>query len=148
MIFNEFRYIEKCLFNYPLNMAQLKILQADLTVLKASYDFQSRSYLTNKTSSTPPSSPVEKHLEKIQVCENKIKKLECMTEGVTIFINELRARKNFQRNREYKKLLDLFYFGGASLAEIAKNLKMSRATIFRRRREIVGKVASYLRMEK
>ena len=71
-----------------------------------------------------------------------------MTEGVTIFINELRARKNFQRNREYKKLLDLFYFGGASLAEIAKNLKMSRATIFRRRREIVEKVANYLRMEK
>lgn len=146
MFFNEFRYVEKCLFNYFSNVEQLKILKADLRVLRSAYDFQSKSYTTEKISSQP-SSPVEKYLDKIQACENKIKNLECMTSGITIFINVLNMRKNFKRNKEYKKLLKLFYFGGASLSEIALLLHISRSTLFRRRRELVKEISNYLRME-
>lgn len=138
-----FRYAEKCLYEYHSNLARLEVLREDLRVLRASYDFSSKSYQSTGTSCGTASDPVANHVIKIQELEAQIKRLERNTEPITKLINSMELKKH-SKGCEYKKILELFYFEEISLSEIAVRLKKSRQTISKRRQALVFKTISYL----
>ena len=141
-----FRYAEKCLYEYHSNLARLEILREDLRVLRASFDFQSKSYQSTGTPCGTASDPVANHVIKIQELEAQIKRLERNTEPITKLIESINTMelKKYSKGNEYKKILELFYFSEFSLSEVASKLKKSRQTISKRRQALVHKAVGYL----
>ena len=141
-----FRYAEKCLYEYHSNLARLEILREDLRVLRASFDFQSKSYQSAVAHYGTVSDPVANHVIKIQELEAQIKRLERNTEPITKLIESINTMelKKYSKGNEYKKILELFYFSEFSLSEVASKLKKSRQTISKRRQALVHKAVGYL----
>ena len=142
---NVFRYVEKCLYKYPLNVNRLGVLKEDLRLLRINGDVKAQQYEQPCTGTFY--SPVEEHLIKIQGMEQKIKQLEKTTAPITALMKNIADNQKFKRNQEYRILLEMFYFGGASISEIAGELHVSNSTLLRRRRALIKKTASYLGLE-
>ena len=138
-----FRFIEKCLYNYPSNLARIEVLSEDLRVLRAYGDVHSPLPQLFFNASNAYTDPVSSHVDKVQRLEAQIRRLERITAPITKLLKNIDTFSQFAINQEYKQLLELFYFGGASLSEIACELHMSRSTLFRRRRGLVRKVSEY-----
>ena len=141
-----FRYTEKCLYNYHENLARLDVLKEDLRVLRCSSDVKAQSYQLTFFFTGEHSDPVARYVEKIERLEAQIKRLQRSTAPITKLIEDLKNLSNNVNSRikEYEKVLELFYFGGVSLSEIAAELHRSRRTISARRHSLVMKAAGYL----
>ena len=83
-------------------------------------------------------------MEKIESLENQIKRLRRNTAPITELINDMSTAKEGTKNYDYKMLIELFYFGGLLLSEIADELHKSRRTLSQRRQSLVLKAAGYL----
>ena len=145
---NIFRLTEKLLFRYKSNLARLDILKEDLRVFKANGDVKAQAYQLYSNFGGIPSDPVAAHVEKIISLENQIKNLERDTIPITRFVNDVyksaAIASKFSPTRDFQALLDLFYFGGFTLSEVAESVKKSRRTLCSRRKSLVLKAADYL----
>jgi len=143
-----FRLTEKLLFSYHENLARLDVLREDLRVLRASGDVHAQNYQSTFGFSSTPSDPVAAHVEKIISLENQIKRLERNTDPISRLVSDINksaatAPKHSQL-KDFQALLELFYFGGYTLYDVAETINKSRRTLSSRRSLLVMKAAGYL----
>ena len=139
----KFRLAEKCLYDYHSNLKRIEILLEDLRALRASGDVHGQSYQNSGTHSEI-SDPVARHVEKIQSLENQIKRLQHNTVPITHLIDDLRKFRQSKMIKDFRQILELFYFGGCTLSETADELHLSTKTISRRRRSLIFRAIGYL----
>ena len=132
-----FRFIEKCLYNYPSNLARIEVLTEDLRVLRAYGDVHSPLPQLFFNASNAYTDPVSSHVDKVQRLEAQIRRLERITSPITKLIEDM-------ERPEQKEILEQFYFSGVPLCEVAESLHLSKRTLSRRRKFLVLKALEYL----
>ena len=138
-----FRFVEKCLYNYPANLARIEVLKEDLRVLRAYGDTRSPSIQLTFNFSNTYSDPVVAHVEKVQRLEAQIQRLERITKPITKLMEDVKRMKG-TNHLEQKEILEQFYFSGVPLSEVADSLHRSKRTLSRRRKFLVYKIMEYL----
>ena len=138
---NIYKYAEKCLYDYPMNLSRLKVLHEDLRVLRAGSDVHAQTgqiYIVFD--------PVSSYVEKLDRLESQIKRIERNTTPITTLHNDLTqsSKSGSNRKADYLKILDLYYFDGSSLDFVVQALHCSRSTLFYKRRELVRLTIGYL----
>ena len=143
---DKFRYAEKCLYEYKRNMACLKVLREDLRVEEAGTDVHAQNYQYQFCFTGEPSNPVELRQMKIESLQGRIRTLERWTKPITELIVDLTSPDvlNGSNNAVMMEILRLLYFGGNTPDAIVEELKIARSTFFKRRRQLVYVVITYL----
>ena len=143
---NNFRSAEKWLYGYKRNMAGLKVLREDLRVAQAGLDVHAQNYQYTFSATGEVSSPVHARIEKIESIETRIRWLERYTTPITQLIDDLTAPEvlEYSENKALMDILRLMYFGKNPPEVIIDELKITRRTFFRQRRELVNMAISYL----
>ena len=143
---DNFRYAEKCLYEYKRNLACLEVLRQDLQMLKVSSDVHAQSYDSTIGKNSLPSDPVLSRLLKIETVEHRIKQLERLTKPIERFEVDLKSPEVLEnsRKKDLLQILNLFYFGGNSVDLVTEKLGLSRRLFFYKRRELVLEVIDYL----
>ena len=141
-----FRYAEKCLYEYKRNIAGLKVLRDDLRVLEAGTDVHAQNYQYSFGFTGDPSNPVEARQMKIDKLHERIQRLERYTAPITELIKDLSSPDalNGSNNTALLEVLRLVYFGGNTFDAVSSELKITRRTLFRIRRQLVCVVIGYL----
>ena len=143
---NSFRSAEKWLYGYKRNLAGLKVLREDLRVAQAGLDVHAQNYQYTFSPTGEVSSPVHARVEKIESLEGRIHWLERYTKPITQLIEDLTAPEvlEYSENKALMDILRLMYFGKNPPDVIIEELKITRRTFFRQRRELVNMAISYL----
>ena len=143
---NSFRSAEKWLYGYKRNLAGLKVLREDLRVAQAGLDVYAQNYQYTFSATGEVSSPVHARVEKIESLEGRIRWLERYTKPITQLIEDLTAPEvlEYSENKALMNILRLMYFGKNPPDVIIEELKITRRTFFRQRRELVNMAISYL----
>ena len=143
---NSFRSAEKWLYGYKRNLAGLKVLREDLRVAQAGLDVHAQNYQYTFSATGEVSSPVHARVEKIESLEGRIRWLERYTKPITQLIEDLTAPEvlEYSENKALMDILRLMYFGKNPPDVIIEELKITRRTFFRQRRELVNMAISYL----
>ena len=143
---NNFRYAEKCLYEYKRNLAAINILREDLRVENAQNSIHVQNYQFSFGFSGEPSNPVEERVIKIEKIKERIQKLERCTNPITQLITDLNAPENlkYSDNKTLFNILKLLYFGKNTVADIRDELNLGRRTFARKRRELVIMACGYL----
>ena len=143
---DNFRYAEKCLYNYKKNLACLDVLKEDLRVERACTDVHAQNYQYSFGFTGDPSNPLQNRIIKIENIEERIKILERCTKPITQLITDLNAPENLEGS-ENKILLDILkymYLGKNFPDAIIQELHITRRTFARRRRDLIYMVIDYL----
>ena len=143
---NRFRHAERCLYEYKRNLAGLKVLREDLRVLQTGLDVHAQNYQYTFNFTGEVSDPVQSRLLKIENVEDRIRKLERVTNPITQLIEDLTAPEvlEYSENKGLLQILKLMYFGKNPPDAIMNELNIARTTFFKQRRELVNMVISYL----
>ena len=143
---NSFRSAEKWLYGYKRNLAGLMVLREDLRVAQAGLDVHAQNYQYTISPTGEVSSPVHARVEKIESLEGRIRWLERYTKPITQLIEDLTAPEvlEYSENKALMDILRLMYFGKNPPDVIIEELKITRRTFFRQRRELVNMAISYL----
>lgn len=143
---DKFRYAEKCLYEYKRNVAGLKVLLDDLRVLQAGLDVHAQSYQLTFGFEGEVSNPVHARLVKIEGVEDRIRKLERVVNPIKQLIEDITAPEvlEYSDNKGLVEILKLLYFGRNPVDAVIDELKITRRTFFRQRRELVNMTVSYL----
>ena len=143
---NSFRSAEKWLYGYKRNLAGLKVLREDLRVAQAGLDVHAQNYQYTFFATGEVSNPVHARVEKIESLEGRIRWLERYTKPITQLIEDLTAPEvlEYSENKALMDILRLMYFGKNPPDVIIEELKITRRTFFRQRRELVNMAISYL----
>ena len=143
---NEFRYAEKCLYEYKRNMAGLNVLREDLRTMQAGLDVHAQNYQHQFSFGGEVSDPVHNRLVRIESIETKIRILERCTNPITRLVEDLTAPEvlEYSENKGLAEILRLMYFGRNPPDAVIGELKIARRTFYKRRRELVNMAISYL----
>ena len=143
---NKYRYAEKCLYEYKRNLAGLKVLREDLRVLQAGTDVHAQNYQLTFGFSGTVSDPVHARLVKMEKLEERIKWLERVTKPIELLIGDLTAPEvlEYSNSKGLMEILRLVYFGQNPADAVIEELKITRRTFYRQRRELVNMTISYL----
>ena len=143
---NDFRYAEKCLYEYKRNLAGLKVLREDLRVAQAGLDVHAQNYQYTFNFTGEVSNPVQSRLMKIEGLEERIRKLERVVNPIKQLIEDLTAPEvlEYSENKYLMDILRLMYFGKNPPDAIMNELNIARTTFFKQRRELVNMAISYL----
>ena len=143
---NDFRYAEKCLYEYKRNLAGLKVLREDLRVAQAGLDVHAQNYQYTFNFTGEVSDPVQSRLMKIEGLEERIRKLERVVNPIKQLIEDLTAPEvlEYSENKYLMDILRLMYFGKNPPDAIMNELNIARTTFFKQRRELVNMAISYL----
>ena len=93
-----------------------------------------------------PSNPVQARLMKIEMLEERIRKLERWTKPITLLMDDLNSPDSLDtsHNKELYEVLRLMYLGKNQPDAIIDELRIARRTFTRRRRELVLTAINYL----
>lgn len=141
-----YRYAEKCLYDYPKNLACLEVLREDLRVEKAGIDVHAQNYQYTLDFTGDPSDPVHERMVRIETIEEKIRILERFTQPITRLIQDLTASyiREGSAKAEMYSLMEMYYFGQNSITEVMSELHMSRRNMYYRRQELVKMAMGYM----
>lgn len=144
-----FRFAEKCLYEYKRNMSGLRVLRDDLHVAQSMLDVHAQNYQYVLSFGGEASSPVYNRLAKIETLEERIRFLERWTSPITQMIEDLTAPEvlEYSDNKPLMEVLRLMYFGKNPPEAIIEELKVTRRTFYRSRRDLVNMTMSYLGLE-
>ena len=141
-------YIEECLQDYPANLTRIEVLRRDLEVLRASTDVKGHmlSALGESRKKRAPSDPVHEYVAKIERLEFEIERLDRITMPITRMIKDLKSPYALKGslNDDFIKVLGLYYFGRNTMDIVLKSGGWSRATFFRRKKELIKLTQDYL----
>ena len=142
---NTFRYIEKCLYNYPFNVKRIKLLSNDLEYLKISSDVKAQQY-HNAIGGGGHTDPVFAYVAKLEKKESELKQVEQVTAPITVLIEVLEnAMKNgSEYNKMLLKVLQSFYFDKLSNYVLCDELSLCRQSRYKKRCELVRLAAAFL----
>ena len=143
---NIYKYAEKCLYDYPMNLSRLKVLNEDLRVLRAGSDVHAQQYDKLTGQYYIAYDPVASYVEKLDRLESQIKRIERNSVPITSLIQDLNTPNATDKSKylDYVKILELYYFGANPLDIVAQELHCSRSTLFYKHRELVRLTIGYL----
>ena len=143
---DKFRYAEKCLYEYKRNVAGLRVLREDLRVMKSGLDVHAQSYQMTIGFEGEVSNPVHARVVRIEGVEERIRKLERVVEPIKQLVEDITAPEvlDYSENKGLIEILRLVYFGRNPIEAVIEELKITRRTFFRQRRELVNMTISYL----
>ena len=138
-------YAEKCLYEYPANLAKIEMLSEELKLLKASGDVQGMSYEI-RNNSYGVSDPVSTHFQKVESIEGKIYRLTRSTEPIKKMYEVLCSPYVLEgsKSADYRKILELFYWGRNSVQNILNYLSWSKTSFYVRRQGLLRMTEEYL----
>ena len=143
---NVYRYVEKCLYSYPVNKARLKVLTEDLRVLRTGSDVHAQQYDKITGQGYIVFDPVASYVERIDKLESQIRYIERVTTPITQLIQELNNPKIKSNSKysDFRIILDLYYFSGNPIDIVAQEIHCSRTTLFNKRIALVKMAVGYL----
>lgn len=141
-----FKYAEKCLYDYPRNMACLEVLRGDLQLEHSGSDVHAQNYQAPLTFSGLPTNPIEARQMRIERLEERIRQLERCTKPISRLIEDLKAPYVHEGSEkaELLPLIELYYFGVNSSTYIMSELHIGRQSLYNRRRMLVKMLMRYM----
>ena len=142
-----FRFAERCLYEYPGNVARLEQRRAQLAELRSTSTCRAQGYEAIDHSGGP-GDPVAARAVKIQDTEEEIARLERRTAPITALMSALDAPFVLEgtANAELAKVARWYYFGKMSKAAAAEKLKVDRRTFYRLRARLVELTGKYIEL--
>jgi len=143
----EFRYAERCLYDYPLNSEKLDKLRDKLADLYLSSSVRAQGYEPIDHHGEPSNPVAVRGLELIML-EARIERLERMTEPIKNLMEALDAPFVLDGTplKDLAKVARMYYFAKMPKAEIAARLGVSRRTLYYMRERLVKLVIKYAEM--
>ena len=141
-----YRYAEKCLYDYPANSAKLSALSEELELLRGTGDVRGHVYEVGCNVRGSHSDPVSSYVEKIENTERRIKELKRYVGPVRRLISDLTGPNVLARskNEDYRRILELYYFGGNSAAQVISQLNWSKSMFYERKKRLVAIAMVYM----
>ena len=125
-------YVEDCLYNYKKNLALVHDLSYELKNICSVYGQNCHS-IPHITSNDPVGSVVFRKM----VIERRILKLDQKTQPISKLIEDLQGTTT-HHIAQIKSVLELHYLEGKSLRDTARELGLSRGTVWRRSRDLIS----------
>lgn len=135
-----FRYAERCLYEYPENCIRLEALKKALEELRDSASVRGQSY--EPVGRGGAGDPVGNRAQRIADLESEVQRLEAVTMPISLLRRDLTkdyVLPNSEKD-EMGRIMALCYFGANSNAAVAMKLGMSEKSVYRVRCRLVKKV--------
>ena len=141
----EFRYAERCLYDYPLNSEKLDKLREKLAELYLSSSVKAQGYEPIDHNGEPGNPVAARGLSLITL-EARIERLERMTEPIKNLMEALDAPFVLDGTplKDLAKVARMYYFAKMPKAEIAARLRVDKRTVYRMRERLVNLVIKYM----
>ena len=135
----QFRFAERCLYDYKTNVARLEVLRADLRTLDAMSSARGQTYDAIPCPGYLRDA-VSARLERIEMVEEGILHLERRTLPIRRLYDDLQENYVLADSPKMilRGILELFYLGENTWQATASELGLSRMSFFRRRNELVA----------
>ncbi len=140
--------VNECLQDYPSNLTRVDVLKRDLEVLRMQTDVKVQNYVKvyQSNKDRTPTDPVSEYVQKIEKLEKEIERLKRITEPLTRMIQDLKSPYSLEAslNSDFIKILGLHFFGRNPLPIILSSTGWSRASFFRKKKQLINLARSYL----
>lgn len=130
--------VEKCLYNYPDNIALIEALNLEIQLLSSVHGLSYEAHAKNSIAD-----PVAMVTTRILSLEAKIKKIFKRTRPVERLLDDLRY-KTTSRISQMDLILHLRYFKKLSVNDVLRQTAISYATYWRRNQELLQLARKYL----
>ena len=141
-------FVNECLQDYPANLTRMNVLKKDLETLRSQTDVKAQNYVRvyQGDRDRTPGDPVSEYVQKIEKLEKEIDTLRRITEPITRMIQDLKSPYALEvsLNSDFIKILGLHYFGRNPLPIILNTTGWSRASFFRKKKQLIKLAKSYL----
>ena len=144
-----FRYIEKCLYEYPTKLIKLAGLVEELNIIRASGDVSGQRYdITGGWAGSGYADPVASYFAKIEQAEQRINKLAQQLNQITALYDGLKNSQTLDAvtSADYLLLLQRFYFGALPVNTFLQESDWGRSKFYSRRSGLIRLAQEYLRM--
>lgn len=139
----EYRYTERCLYDYPRNAESLRVLSAELGMHYSHGDIHIQRYDASPGASGGYSNPVLTYLQRADSLERSIIRLNRIVIPITLYRERLVT--SFRPDAECRfSLLEAHYFRKGAVADVMREHGLTRRRIYAMRRRIVEEVYLYL----
>ena len=141
-----FKYAEKCLYEYPRNLACLEVLRGDLQLEHSGSDVHAQNYQAQFICKGLSTNPIEARQMRIERLDERIRQLERCTQPISRLIDDLKAPYVHEGSvkAELLPVIELHYFGENSLTYIMRELHIGRQSLYNRRRMLVKMLMRYM----
>lgn len=130
-------YVERCLYDYKANVAEIEVLREELNGLMS---LHGQSYEINN--SQGESDPVANIVNQSTILEKKIAKLEKRVKPVDKLLSDLKGSS--LKVQQMSGILKLRYIEHEDKEVIKKSLAVSEATFWRRVSDLIRLAKRYL----
>ena len=144
-----FRYIEKCLYEYPTNLIKLAGLVEELNIIRATGDVSGQNYnVTGGGAGNGYADPVASYFAKIEQAEQRINKLAQQLNQITALYDGLKNSQTLDAvtSADYVLLLQRFYFGALPVNIFLQESDWGRSKFYSRRLGLIRLAQEYLRL--
>ena len=131
-------YVEKCLYDYPDNIALIEALKIELQLLSSVHGHSYEAHAVNSISD-----PVFMIVARIISLETKIKRTARRTRPIERLLEALRY-KTTSRISQLDLILRLRYFQKRSVNSVIREIAISYPTYWRRNQELLHLARKYL----
>lgn len=131
-------YVEKCLYDYPDNIALIEALNIELQLLSSVHGLSYEAHAINSISD-----PVAMVTTRIMSLERKITKMVNRTRPVERLLDDFRY-KTTSRISQMDLILRLRYFKKQSVNDVLRQGAISYPTYWRRNQELLQLARKYL----
>ena len=141
----QFRFAERCLYDYKTNVARLEVLRADLRTLDAISSAKGQTYDAIPCPGHLRDA-VSARLERIEMVEEGILHLERRTLPIRRLYDDLRENYVLADSPKMilRGILELFYLGENTWQATAEELGLGKTSFFQKRKELVELAIRYL----
>ncbi|MBQ7220758.1 MAG: DUF1492 domain-containing protein [Synergistaceae bacterium] len=143
---DNYRFAEKCLYEYPSNCSKLLSLEQELALVCGSSDARGHSYNVGENVCGVHSDPVASFIEHKMRLEYRINYVRRYTEPITRLVNDFNSSNVLENSKknDCRKILKLFYFGRNSVDTVLGELNCCRTVFYERRKFLVTSAIQYL----
>ena len=133
-----YRAAEKLLYTYPVNLMHWHEAVKEYMRICGETDCHGQSYEQSQDTGDHSDPPCD-YVARKQKAEQEIKKYGGLTRGISLLRQELRG-SNDERLGVMLQVMELYYFEGMSMKDLAMHLRKNERTLYRRREELVKEV--------
>lgn len=130
-----YRQAEKLLYTYPVNVMRYQEALMRYMRLTGETDCRAQNY-ENAGSPINHGDPPGEYTDRLMSAEREVKKYGALVRDVRSMRYEL-GRNSGRHEGELYQVLELYYFEGMSMKDLAMHLGLNERTVYRRRRELV-----------
>ena len=143
---DNYRFAEKCLYEYPSNKARLNALLDELEILRTSSDVRGHSYEVGNNVKGSHAEPVSAYVERIESVEHAILRVRRYVDPITKLTADLSCSYILANSKgeDCRNILYLYYFGKNAIQSILSQMNISKSVFYERRKYLVQQAIKYL----